>query len=252
MDKKSAKVGNEEDVLATMKRLAPDKAKQLEQLKKGEAKLDDKPQAPPVSEKTVGDLNDVFRDLGAAPPKEEGADWGKEEQEQIARILNEITELNFVDIGYMEYFPLLPFDRRLELLGVDKEEGAKICDHILTKGFYTKSLKIRSLDLKLTTREAEHYLETIENLEKDRASRARVLEMMALYNMAGSLEQYGETMFAPLREIEDEEEREKYINAKIKFLKRLPTNVYQIIARETTKFDLLTSTITSEEGLLNL
>lgn len=259
-------------ILAAVKKMDPSKAAVLENAanKKGAVDLeatnkaiDRAFQGMEPSDKTVGDLlGEVSNIDKKAPPRVTihdavtGNDRTDEEKiderkSELNSILSEIKSSNFVDPQYIDYFQLVSFDKKLELLEVSKDQAAFLCDDLVTKGYIIKKVKFRSIEVKLVSREMALYLNSIERLdEMKRTSQLRYMEFLTLYNCAGSLLKYGETEFAMFRDVPDNDQ-EKYLNDKIKFIKRLPAAIYGIVMRETAKLDLLTNTIMSEEGLTN-
>ena len=166
-------------------------------------------------------------------------------------INQEINKDNFYNAGYAEHFNRLPFTRRLELLNLTKEKLAEITDSLILHGFYEQKIDIRcKLTVCLRTREAEINMRVLDLIKSPDLTNVKMLELLSLYNCAGSLKQYGTNFWSPLADIK-EDEKDDYLKSKVNFLKALPSPLYGYLSYLTVMFDMTINTASSPEGIQN-
>ena len=252
-------------------------AEKMDQQTKSEAKPKPKEEKPTVDSMTVDQLTKALNSFDKMtqdlvddkdkPKVEDGDDTPlgtiqhlveaeylgllKGITEEEVQVMEGISSTNYFEIPYLDYFNYLKFDKKLELIGVSKEQAGQVCDSVVLGGVYKRAFKIRSLDVEISSREAEIYFKAVNEATAKGLTRMKLMEAVALHNCAGSLVKYGDKEFPMYRDV-PRKDRDAYLQAKMDFLMDLPSPVYNILSREIVKLDLLVNTAVSPEGLENL
>jgi hypothetical protein len=164
---------------------------------------------------------------------------------------NTVTKDNYLNPGYAEVFPILTFDKQLELLGLSKHELAGISDSVVMNGFYERELMIRGkLRICFRSKETDAHLKAVDTVNDPTATRWQLLEKLSLFTLASTISSYGETEFTPLSQIESTK-RKNYLIEKAEFIKTIPYGIYQHLLKEALQFDLAINLALSPVGLQN-
>lgn len=139
--------------------------------------------------------------------------------------------------------PLDPHDaylKELERLKVSKEEAAKIVDAMLFKGFYEEDVPLtKKVKIKLRTRGQDAVDRLNQAIDRiDPKYNGTLYSLIAEYNLSASLVAYGPHAFDPSTEEGFERTR--------KYVKSLPTPVFQLLATKLSKFDEKTMVVMTE------
>lgn len=135
--------------------------------------------------------------------------------------------------------------KELERLKISKAEAAKIVDSMLFKNMYEEDVQLtKKLSVRFRTRGQEAIDRLNAALEqRDVKFNGSVYALIAEYNIAASLVQYGPHTFDPTND-EGVERTRKYI-------KSLPSPVFGLIATKLSKFDEKCSAVMTEGAVEN-
>ncbi len=138
--------------------------------------------------------------------------------------------------------PQEDFLKQLERLKITKDTAAQIVDAMLFKGFYEEEIPLtKKVKVKFKTRgqEAVDRLNTEIN-RIDPKFNGTLYSLVAEYNIAASLVAYGPYQF--------DGSTDEGFEKTLKYIKALPTPVFQLLANKLSKFDDKTMTVMSEEA----
>jgi hypothetical protein len=137
----------------------------------------------------------------------------------------------------------------LDQVGLDLVGARAIMESVLIKGFYEESFRIGPLTAKLRTRSyadtlrAQRYLET-----ESPTYHANVNDLVARYNVAASLAQWGDNIFAHPEDNPDHDDAliESEFNKRLRFVLGRPAIVTAKLMELVYKFDLKVAAVFAE------
>ncbi len=131
----------------------------------------------------------------------------------------------------------------LSEIKVSKDEASRIIDSMLFQGFYEETFKVTSkLAVTFRTRD-QKAVDRLNNAmqEQDPKFNASVMNLVQQYNLASSLVRYGPHAF--------DTASEDGFETSLKYVKKLPFPVFQLLATKLSKFDEKLATIMTEEAV---
>lgn len=131
---------------------------------------------------------------------------------------------------------------------ISEEKAGEIVDNLFTRGFHSEKYKLtKRLSAVLRTREHADTLRLQAALEVQRPIYAHVMnELMARYNLAASLESFGESTFAFPKERADKEEIERLFDVRLQFVERMADPAFYRLSDLLAKFDRTVAAIMRE------
>ena len=133
----------------------------------------------------------------------------------------------------------------MKKIGVTVDDAAKIVDELMFKGGYTKTYKLTAkTNVTFRTRGVQNHDTLQDKIEEVRpAYMGTISLMMSKMNLAASLASLGNRSFKLNKEDEPEEA--------LKFVKRMPYPIFNLLLQKLTKFDELVMTVMDEGAIEN-
>lgn len=141
-----------------------------------------------------------------------------------------------------------PFELYIESLKefkLNPDQAAEIVDSLITAGFYEESFQLnKKVTVKFRTRSQDATNRIDRALAETKPEfNSSVMGILARYNLASSLVQYGKFTYKPY---EDDAE----FNKTLKFVERLPQPVFQLLIGELSKFDNKLQTVSNSAAVI--
>ena len=139
---------------------------------------------------------------------------------------------------------LAKYWKELDALGVTRDEAAKVIDQLLFKGVYQEEYRVNNkLTVTFRTRDQRASDRLAEAMDQhDPKFNGTLLNLVAQYNLAASLVQYGPHKF-------EGGTTEEGFTIALDYIKKLPFPVFSILATKLSKFDTKVATIMTEEAV---
>lgn len=131
------------------------------------------------------------------------------------------------------------YEEGLKEAGISLKEARVIIDSILFQQFYSETIQLsKQFEVVFRTRLYEDNIRAMKYLEVENPSYPQSInDLLARYNLAASLLQYGETSFEFPSKDTTKEQEEKLFDIRLQFVKRLPIPVIMRLLAELNKFD---------------
>ena len=143
--------------------------------------------------------------------------------------------------------PALSYQERLRKAGITEEHARRVVDTVLIGEQYLHEVDLTpNLTVVFTTRVYKDTQRVSRVLEAEAPTfDMHVNDLIARYNLAASLHQYGSTRFSPRNPDDDEKDVEAF-DERLRFIMRLPEVAVRRLFDELNKFDREINVIFSE------
>lgn len=128
---------------------------------------------------------------------------------------------------------------KLKAFNLTLEQAIQIIDSLVTEGYWEEEIQLsKSVKIKFKSRSAKFntYLsETIDIADPKKVGKLN--HLMALHQVAGSLEQYGPAKMPPIDDEMPKELWEKHLKDRVNFISKLPSPVFLVLNSKLSIFD---------------
>ena len=144
--------------------------------------------------------------------------------------------------------PVEDYQEYLKAQKIPEEVAGAIVDNLFTRGYHSERYKLtKRIAATLRTREHGDTLRLQSALEVQRPIYTHVMnELMARYNLAASLESFGETTFAFAKVGADKDEVERLFDVRLQFIERMPDPAFYRLSDLLAKFDRTVAAVMRE------
>ena len=147
-----------------------------------------------------------------------------------------------------ETAPVEDYRKFLEEQKISEEKAGEIVDNLFTKGYHVEKYPLtKRLSAELRTREHEDTLRLQTFLEAARPIYMHVMqEITARYNLAASLQRYGDRTFEFPKADDDKDRIEKLFDERLRFVERIADPAFYKLSALLAKFDRMTNAVMRE------
>ena len=142
----------------------------------------------------------------------------------------------------------LTYGERLKLIEVTKDSAIKIINSLVDNDKYTEEKKLsEKTKVVFSTRSvkfSDYLTRKLDSLEAKQM--AMFNQVSTKYQLAASLEKYGDQAMPPLDNNLVEESWEKVLEVRLKFVSELPTPIFLALINHLSKFDMKMNVILSD------
>lgn len=144
--------------------------------------------------------------------------------------------------------PVEDYQAYLKAQKISEAQAGEIVDNLFTQGFHSEKYKLtKRISVTLRTREHGDTLRLQSALEVQRPIYTHVMnELMARYNLAASLESFGDETFAFPKPRADKEEVERLFDVRLQFIERMADPAFYRLSDLLAKFDRTVAAVMRE------
>lgn len=199
----------------------------------------DRTPRPPRQEDEDGGDAPVKQTAQAAPKTNIPASEAEQEATERAKLYEEMAK---------ETAPVEDYQAFLKEHDISEEKAAEIVDNLFTQGYHVEKYKLtKRTSAELRTREHEDTLRLQTFLEASRPLYMHVMqEITARYNLAASLQRFGDRVFKFPKPEDDKETIEKLFDERLTFVERMADPAFYKLSALLARFDRTVSAVMRE------
>jgi len=140
------------------------------------------------------------------------------------------------------------YEERVKTFGLSIEEALKIVDDMALGGAYRENVRLsKSIMISFTTRSTRFNSFLTREIDlADPKKMGRMNQLMSEWQLAASIEQYGDQPMAPLSDEMKDDVYAKVLNTRRSWIQRLPAPIFLALCALLIKFDAKIMTVLSE------
>jgi len=143
---------------------------------------------------------------------------------------------------------VLTYEARIEYFGMKIEDALKIIDALTMEGDYEEEVRIsKAATVLLSTRSTRFNSFLADKIDiADPKKVGKLNQLMAEYQIAASLSRYNKTVMPILETAKTPQEWEANLQARLEFVRHLPSPVFLLLSNKLAKFDAKLLVVFSE------